>query len=216
MTYANIQHIDWGLYAILDKTCHNDRSVTALVEAVIQGGAGIVQLRDKISCADTFYADAIAARSVTDHFSIPLVINDRVDIAMAADADGVHLGQNDLPFAVARQLIGPDKLLGASVHDVQEFESALSGNPDYFGVGTIYNSQTKRQLRGRNIRVLIDVRAQTDLPIVGIGGITVKNLAPVIEAGADGVAVISDLFNTKSVRERAKEFVEEIKSKKQQ
>ena len=208
------QNINWSLYAILDKEYAKERSLARLAEEAIQGGAGILQLRNKISASDEFYSDALKIREVTQHFKIPLIINDRLDIALAAKADGVHLGQDDLPFPEARKLLGNQMILGASVHDHEEFEIALKGNPDYLGVGTIYPSSSKTELQSTGIKIIEQLRLKTRLPLIAIGGITVENLEPAIRAGADGVAVISDLFTKQDIRGRAKEFVKRVKQVK--
>ncbi|TDI90657.1 MAG: thiamine phosphate synthase [Caldithrix sp.] len=208
------ENIGWSLYAILDKESVKERSLTRLAEEAIAGGAGILQLRNKISASDEFYADALEIKEVTQHFNIPLIINDRLDIALAAKADGVHLGQDDLPFAEARKLLGKQMILGVSVHNFNEFEIALKGKPDYWGVGTIYPSLSKTELQSAGIKIIEQLRPKTTLPLIAIGGITVENLEPVIQAGADGVAVISDLFGRQNVCSRAQEFVKEVKQVK--
>ena len=208
------ENIGWSLYAILDKEYVKERSLTRLAEEAIAGGAGILQLRNKISASDEFYADALEIKEVTQHFNIPLIINDRLDIALAAKADGVHLGQDDLPFAEARKLLGKQMILGVSVHNFNEFEIALKGKPDYWGVGTIYPSLSKTELQSAGIKIIEQLRPKTTLPLIAIGGITVENLEPVIQAGADGVAVISDLFGRQNVCSRAQEFVKEVKQVK--
>lgn len=209
-----VQTIDWSLYAILDKEYGKGRSLTKLAEDAIQGGADVIQLRNKISTSDEFYADALKVKEVTQHFGVPLVINDRLDIALAAEADGVHLGQDDLPFAEARKLIGEQMLLGASVHNLEEFALALESKPDYLGIGTIYPSPSKSGLQSVGVGIIQQIRSKTTLPLIAIGGITVENLEPVIEAGADGVAVISDFCKRQDVRGRAQEFVDKIKRMK--
>jgi len=208
------QNIDWSLYAILDKEYAKERSLTRLAEEAIQGGAGILQLRNKLSASDEFYSDALKIKEVARHFKIPFIINDRVDIALAVKADGAHLGQDDLPFAEARKLLGDQMILGASVHNLEEFEIALKGNPDYLGVGTIYPSFSKTEMKSAGIEIIEQLRPKTTLPLIAIGGLTVENLEPVIRSGADGVAVISDLFTRQDVCGRAKKFVKKVKQVK--
>jgi len=208
------QNINWSLYAILDKEYAKERSLTPLAEEAIQGGAGILQLRNKLSASDEFYADALKIKEVARHFKIPFIINDRVDIALAVKADGAHLGQDDLPFAEARKLLGDQMILGASVHNLEEFEIALKGNPDYLGVGTIYPSFSKTEMKSAGIEIIEQLRPKTTLPLIAIGGLTVENLEPVIQVGADGVAVISDLFSRQNVCSRAQEFVKKVKQVK--
>jgi thiamine-phosphate pyrophosphorylase len=201
---------DWSLYAILDKKAIGARDLKFITEQVIAGGAGVIQLRHKMSSAQEFYTDALQVKEITERFGVPLIINDRVDIALAVKAGGVHLGQDDLPFEYARQLIGDEMLLGASVHNLREFETALAGKPDYLGVGTIFSSQTKTELAAQGMQLIRELRKLTTLPLVAIGGMTVENFAPVIEAGADGVAVIAGLLAADDVCERAKQFVAKV------
>ncbi len=204
--------LDWSLYAILDKKFVGSRNLKSLTEQVITGGAGIIQLRNKLSSSGEFYADALEVKKITTHFGIPLIINDRVDIALAIKAEGVHIGQDDLPFAFARRLIGKEMMLGASVHSLEEYQTALAGQPDYLGVGTIYPSPTKSALKKKGLELIKELRRVTTLPMVGIGGVTVDNAAAVIQAGANGVAVISGLFDTDDVIGRAREFITRIKN----
>lgn len=206
-----LHKINWSLYAILDKKFLGDRPVEAVAEQVIAGGAGVIQLRNKHSHVREFYSDALAAKKITQAHGVPLIINDRVDVAQAVDADGVHLGHHDLPFAVARKLIGETMILGASVHNLQELRIAEQGGADYLGVGTVYPTTTKNHLQAQGPNIVKQIRAHTSLPIVGIGGISVDNLEAVIAAGANGVAVISDLLTATDIKSRAGLFIEKIK-----
>ncbi|MFQ5864911.1 MAG: thiamine phosphate synthase [bacterium] len=215
MTYKlDFHKIDWSLYVVLDKEFIQGRSVTFLAEELIKGGAGVIQLRNKISETQEFYLDAVKVREVTQKHGIPLIINDRLDIAMAVQADGVHLGQNDLPFQVARGLICQDMILGASVHNLNEFYKAVEGGADYLGVGTIYPTNTKEAHQIMGVKIVETLRSKTNLPLVAIGGITLENLDPVIQAGADGVAVISALLKVEDVAARATEFTQKIRNAK--
>ena len=208
------KNIDWSLYAILDKEFLRNRAIGVLAEDVISGGAGIIQVRNKISTPIEFYENVLEVKEVTQHYRIPLIVNDRLDIALAAKADGVHLGQKDLPFSHARKLLGDQRLLGASVHTVAEFDLAMEGQPDYLGVGTIFQSKTKSDLKTSGVQFLKIVRTLTNLPLIAIGGITLENAGKVFESGADGVAVVSSLLDTDDVRKRADDFVKRIKHKK--
>jgi thiamine-phosphate pyrophosphorylase len=208
--------IDWSLYAIIDKAHQGSRSLVDIAEQLIEGGAGVIQLRNKISPSDEFFADAEGVRKVTLETTVPLIINDRVDIALAVHADGVHLGQEDLPVADVRRIVHEGFMIGCSVHDQAEFDSAVSQNPDYFGVGTIYTSSTKSHLQSKGMDVLKTLRSKTGLPLIAIGGIDLTNLAAVIQAGADGVAVISALLKSSDIRKKAREFVEKIRLLREQ
>ncbi|MFQ5824632.1 MAG: thiamine phosphate synthase [bacterium] len=215
MTFElDFHNIDWSLYAILDKEFIKGRSISTLAEDLIKGGAGVIQLRNKISETEEFYLEALKVKEVTQKHGIPLIINDRLDIAMAVKADGVHLGQKDLPLQVARSMIGEKMILGVSVHNLNEFYKAVEGGADYLGVGTIYPTNTKDDLQIMGIKIVETLRSKTNLPLIAIGGITLENLAPIIQAGADGVAVISALLNVENVGSRAKEFVQQIRSVK--
>lgn len=202
--------VDWTLYAIIDKTRQGNRSIVHIAEQLIEGGAGVIQIRNKVSTSDAFFADAEAVRNLTRGTNVRLIINDRVDIALAVQADGVHLGQDDLPADEVRRISPPGFIIGCSVHDQAEFESAVSQTPDYLGVGTIYRSSTKTNLQSRGIEILKSLRGKTSLPLIAIGGIDLDNLQPVIRAGADGVAVISALLTAPDILQKARDFVEKI------
>ncbi|MFQ5640736.1 MAG: thiamine phosphate synthase [bacterium] len=202
--------IDWSLYAILDRSAIRNRPIKQAAEEAIQGGASVIQLRNKAAHSDEFYQDAIEIKKVCQRYGIPLIINDRLDIALAVGAEGVHLGQQDIPHKIARRLLGRDSILGISIHSIEEFERAKTSEPDYFGVGTIFPSQTKAELATKGTGLVAAVRARTNKPLIAIGGLTPENLGPVIRAGADGVAVISSLWTAESIAARAQEFLQNI------
>lgn len=202
--------IDWSLYAILDKTTVGDRDIEHVAQEVLTGGAGVIQLRNKSSDIKAFYEDARLVKRLTDHYGVPLIINDRADVARAVEAAGVHLGQQDLPLPAARQLLGQNKIVGVSVHNDAEFEQAIAYGPTYFGVGTIYPSSTKEVKNITGIEIIERLRARTSSPLIAIGGITVENVRPVILAGADGVAVVSALLNALDVQTQARTFVKGV------
>lgn len=210
-----MQHINWSLYSILDRGFVQESSLTRVAEELIAGGAGVLQLRDKLSSSRQFFANALKVQQVTRKHRIPLIINDRVDIAAAVKADGVHLGQNDLPVRAARAILGQEAIIGVSVHDPQEFAQTEKDCPDYFGAGTIYPTLTKTDYQSTGPAIVKLLRAKTDLPLIAIGGITLENLAAVIENGADGVAVISSLLTAPDVRSRATDFVRAVTRAKQ-
>lgn len=211
MTTFHLEKIDWSLYAILDKETLHGRSVAEAARQVVAGGAGVVQLRDKISTSDVIYRDALAVQQVAQDYGVPFIMNDRVDIAIACHADGVHLGQSDLPARVVRGLLGKRYIIGVSVHSVEEFTAADIEDIDYFGIGTIYFSATKQELVTSGLGVIRNIRPQTTKPLVAIGGITLDNLKPVIQSGADGVAVISALLKAKDLTKQTALFIEKLK-----
>jgi len=202
--------IDWSLYAILDREFVGQRSFAQLAEAAIRGGAGIVQLRDKVSGGRDFYFEALEVREVTRNFGVPFVVNDRVDVALAVDADGVHVGWSDLPPDVTRKLIGEERLLGLSASSEEEVTRALAFAPDYLGIGAMFATATKPEYRVPGPSLIAKVRDRIPCPVVGIGGVTPENAGQVVRAGADGVAVISSLLNSDDVEEQARRLVEAV------
>ena len=181
------------LYAIVDPL-DTGRSPTALAAAYLAGGARLLQLRLKQEPARTLYTTALAIRAVTRAMGALLVVNDRPDVAAAVDADGVHLGQEDVPVAVARAVVGPERWIGVSTHDLDEARAAIADGADYLGVGPIYDTTSKAAaLPARGLALLRAVRALSDRPLVAIGGISADTAPEVLAAGADAVAMIAAL-----------------------
>lgn len=199
---------DWSLYAIIDKEWLRDRSVEEIVEQMIVGGVSIIQYRDKVSESGEIYKEALKLRKMTRTHAIPFIVNDHVDIAMAAGADGVHLGQEDLPLDAVRRIIDKGMILGGSVHDMSEYEKMK--NADYLGVGAMFSTSTKRTAKVSGIDFLKKIREKTKKPIVAIGGITPDNLAPAVHAGADGVAVISGILGAEDIEMAARRYIKAI------
>ncbi len=182
------------LYAITShdlSNCSHEEIVTRL----LAGGARLIQLRDKEAGARDLLDAARACLRLTRAAGATLLINDRVDVALAADADGVHLGQDDVAVEEARQLLGPDKLIGLSTHNLEQFQRALATSADYLAVGPVYQTTTKENPDPVvGLDLVRQARALTSLPLVAIGGITPERAPEVIAAGADCVAVISALY----------------------
>ena len=202
------QELDWSLVAIIDRAWLRNRSIRQVAEQIIRGGAGIIQYRDKISESRAFYAEASVLRDVTTAHRITLIINDRVDIAMAVRADGVHLGQHDLPMDAARALVGENTILGGSVHHTGEL--ATMEDADYLGVGAVYWTKSKAKAKVGGLELIKTIRSMTQKPMVGIGGITPENCGAVIAAGADGVAVISAIMDAEHITSTVQRFIEKI------
>jgi thiamine-phosphate diphosphorylase len=188
------------LYAILDTSFSKDRSPTAILGQLLKGGAKIVQLRAKELPSGEFFALAKEARQLTRDTGALFIVNDRADIALACGADGVHLGQDDLPLAAARKILGKDKTIGISTHDLAQAREAETNGADYIGFGPIFGSTTKDTgYTARGLEMLRKIRAAVKIPIVAIGGINEKNVAEVWNAGADSAAIISDLMGAEDV-----------------
>jgi len=191
----------WRLYVITDERVSRGRSHLEVAEAAIRGGADVIQLRDKTLESGELYRIAVALRRITRAANVPLIVNDRLDIALAADADGLHVGQDDLPAAVARKLMGPGKLLGVSTETPAEAIQAEKDGADYVGVGPIFEARGTKSDAGapKGPGMIAPIRGACGLPIVAIGGIKAGNARSVREAGADAVAVISDIVGADDI-----------------
>jgi thiamine-phosphate pyrophosphorylase len=185
--------LDLSVYVLLDRDFTAGRSLVVVAEAAIRGGATVLQLRDKSSDIHRFSADAMAIVAIARAAGVPLIINDRVDLALAVDADGVHVGEDDLPVEATRRLVGPDRFVGASAGSVEAARAAIAAGADHLGVGPVYEARGTKTDAGPPVGLTLirAIAAFSPLPIVGIGGITAENAGAVIAAGAAGVAVIS-------------------------
>jgi thiamine-phosphate pyrophosphorylase len=200
-----------GLYIILDPSVSPDRPLLDVLTASAEAGAKIVQYRNKTASMNAAYAEALLLRKVAQELGVLFIINDRCDLALAVDADGVHLGQGDLPLNLARKIMGPDKLIGISTHNREQVMAATAGEPDYLGFGPIFTPGSKLDhdpvvgLQG-----LRTIRPLTALPTFAIGGITADRTEDVIRAGADGVAVISAVLKAPDIAQAVNGFVARI------
>lgn len=183
--------IDYTLYLCTDRALMSTSTLEEAVEAAIRGGCTLIQLREKNCSSGEFYDTAVRIKAITDANRIPLIINDRVDIALAVDAAGVHIGQSDLPAARVRELLGPDKILGVSTARTEEAIRAAADGADYLGVGAMYATGTKTDARAVTMEQLEEIRAAVSIPIVVIGGIGPQNAADFKNRGIDGLAVVS-------------------------
>jgi thiamine-phosphate pyrophosphorylase len=189
-----------ALYAILDPEQTGSRAPDRVLEDLLSGGARWLQLRVKALSSADFFALARRVRARTRESGCTLIVNDRVDIALACDADGVHLGQDDLPLAVGRNLVGKNKIVGVSTHDLDQARQAEAGGADYVGFGPMFATSTKDTgYAARGIDGLREIRAAIKLPIVAIGGITEANVEQVWRAGADSAAIISDILRADDI-----------------
>jgi thiamine-phosphate pyrophosphorylase len=196
----------WRLYLVTDERVSRGRSHLEVAEAAIGGGADVIQLRDKTASSGVLYQVALALRKVTRDAKVPLIINDRLDIALAVDADGVHVGQDDLPASVVRKLLGPGKILGVSTETPEEALQAEKDGADYLGVGPIFEARGTKTDAGepKGPGMIAPIRGRCRLPIVAIGGIKAGNARSVRDAGADAVAVISDIVGAEDIEEAAR------------
>jgi len=183
--------VDYSVYLVTDRPLLGSRSLVEVVRAAVKGGVTLVQLREKDMPGGEFLTIARELLAVTRPASVPLIINDRVDVALAADADGVHVGQEDIPAAIVRGMIGPHKILGVTAHDGEELARAAADGADYVGTNAIFGTPTKADIRPPiGISGLTERYADAPVPVVAIGGVDHSNAAALIEAGAEGVAVV--------------------------
>jgi thiamine-phosphate pyrophosphorylase len=195
------------LYTILDPDQTKGRPSAAVLQQLLDGGAKILQLRVKSMLPREFLELARLARAQTGAAGCQLIINDRVDIALACAADGVHLGQDDLPLAVGRKLMG-QKIVGISTHDVEQARAAERNGADYIGFGPMFGTTTKSTgYSARGMEMLKQIRAAVKIPIVAIGGINEQNVQQVWQAGADAAAIISDILGSEDVATKTRRIV---------
>ena len=196
------------LYAVTDRAWAADEdALMDQVAAAIDGGAGIVQLREKHLDHDAFLKEAKRFVALCREKGAVSIINDDVDIALAADADGVHVGQEDLAAGRAREVLGPDKIVGVSAHNVDEALAAQAAGADYLGVGAAFSTGTKTDAKPITRETIRAVTAAVDIPAVAIGGITRENLPQLSGCGLAGVAVVSALFAQPDVKAAARELL---------
>jgi thiamine-phosphate pyrophosphorylase len=178
------------------------------VERLAAGGATLIQLREKTASPREFYEAALEAMKIARRLKVQIIINDRVDIAIAVDADGVHVGQHDLPSHHARLLLGESRIVGFSTHSVKQAVEADRAPVDYIAIGPVFATSTKENPDAVvGLEAVREIRRQTSKPLVAIGGITLALGPSVLETGADSIAVISDLFSTGDISERTREFI---------
>ncbi|MBZ4662697.1 MAG: thiamin-phosphate pyrophosphorylase [Caloramator sp.] len=197
-----MKKVDYSLHLVTDRKIIGDRDWLSCIEDAIKGGVTIVQLREKEASSLEFYNIAIQMKKITSKYSIPLIINDRVDIALAVDADGVHIGQEDIPAKKVRQLIGENKILGVSVSNIEEANRAFEDGADYLGVGAIFPTDTKKDAVNVNIETLKKIRNNLNCKVVAIGGINENNVYK-LKGLCDGVAVISAILGKEDVKDAA-------------
>lgn len=196
--------MDFTLYLVTDRRWLGERTLWDCVEAAILGGVTLVQLREKEISSHGYLELAQRVKGVTDRHGIPLIINDRIDIAQAAGADGVHLGPEDLPVPVARRLLGDRKIIGASAASLEEALLFQAQGADYLGVGALFPTATKLGTEKVGLDDLGKIKSAVRIPVVAIGGISTKNAGAVMETGVDGVAVVSAVMDQSDIREAAR------------
>lgn len=197
-----------GLYIILDPSVCPTRPLVKVLTAAAEAGASLFQYRNKTASMKDAYVEALSLRQAAARAGVLFIINDRCDLALALNADGVHLGQGDLPLDLARKVMGPDKLIGISTHNPDQVREATAGKPDYLGFGPIFKPGSKQDHDPVvGVEGLCAMRSLTALPVFAIGGIQIDQAGEVMRAGANGVAVISAVLKAPDIRLAVKAFL---------
>ena len=196
--------MDYSLYVCTDRDI---MTTDTLEELAIKGGATIIQLREKDCTSREFYELALSIKDITDAYEVPLIINDRLDIALAVHADGVHLGQSDIPVQVARNVMGPNCIVGATANTLEKAKEAWQSGADYLGVGDVFGSATKNDTKPVELKELKKICDTVKIPVVAIGGISKKNIHLLKDTGVAGVAVISAVLGQTDITAAAEELI---------
>jgi thiamine-phosphate pyrophosphorylase len=205
----------WDVYLVTDRVLSMGRSTRSVVEAAVRGGVSAVQLREKECETRQFYEECLMIRDFLKSSRVPLIINDRIDIALAVDADGVHVGQQDMPVRVARKLLGPGKIIGLSVTRPEEINEEAEAYADYLAISPVFFTTTKEDIATPwGLEGIKRARSMTDHPLVAIGSIKHDNARDVILAGAQSVAVVSGIVSAPDPEAATRDLVKEVRAAK--
>ncbi|WP_342604651.1 thiamine phosphate synthase [Peribacillus sp. FSL E2-0159] len=202
--------IDLSLYLVTEESIALEK-LTKIIAESVSGGVSIVQLREKNNSSLSFYKKASALKQLLNELSIPLIINDRVDIALAVAADGIHIGQDDLPLPVVKQMVPEDMIVGVSVSTLEEALEAERNGADYIGVGSVFPTKTKKDATLMAIGDLEEICRSLSIPAVAIGGITADNISALSNCGLSGTAVVSAIMNADSPKTASESLLKIIK-----
>ncbi len=199
------------VYVVTDSNLAVSGPLTEIVDESLRGGAAVIQLREKNLPTGAFLQKACLLKKIIKMYQDKLfIINDRLDIALAVGADGVHLGQDDMPVNIAREILGPAAVIGLSVSSAAEARQGQADGADYLGVSAVFSTPTKKDAAAVGLGGLQEIRAAATIPLVGIGGINRSNAAAVIEAGADGIAVVSEIMQAENPRQAAADLLKTV------
>ncbi len=200
--------IDYSIYLVTDRDLMSTETLEEAVEQAILGGCTLVQLREKDCSSLDFYNTAVRVKEITDKHDVPLIINDRLDIALAVDAAGVHVGQSDMPAVIVRKIIGEDKIIGVSTGSLEQALKAQEDGADYIGVGAMYATGTKKDANPTSMEELKKIRENVSIPIVVIGGINKDRVKDFQGFGIDGLAIVSAIIAQNDIAEATRELKE--------
>lgn len=201
-----MKNIDLSLYLVTDNSDDVEKFLKTIEEA-IKGGVTVVQIREKTADTLDFYNLALKVKEITTKHNVPLIINDRVDIALAIDADGVHVGQSDMPGDVTRKLIGEDKILGISAATIDEAKKAQKDGADYIGTGAVFPTSTKDDAESVTKDELTEIVKSIDIPVVAIGGINLENASQLTDTGIAGLSVVSTIMSSDNPKKSSQELL---------
>lgn len=201
---------DLKLYLVTDSEILKDRDFYKCIEDAIKSGVTMVQLREKNADGKEFLEKAIKLRKLTNKYNTTFVINDRIDIAILVDADGVHIGQSDIDAVSARKLLGDNKIIGVSARNLQEAKIAKENGADYLGIGAMFSTSTKSDAKLVSFDTLEEITNEVDLPFVLIGGITLDNVERLKKFNPDGYALVSAILDADNISKRVREWYERI------
>lgn len=211
MTRKEFKPEDLRLYLVTDRPLALGRDIDWVVEEAVKGGVTMVQLREKDIDTRDFIALGLKIKEKLAPLGIPFVINDRVDVALAVGADGVHIGQSDMPYEMARKLLGPDAIIGLSVENMEDIEAANQLDVDYVGISPVYLTPTKTDTAAAfGLDGVSRAAALSKHPTVGIGGMNLRTAADVMKAGADGIAVVSAIMSADSPAQASEALLREV------
>lgn len=203
---------DLNLYLVTNPL-EDEKEFLKTIEDAIKGGVTIVQLREKTGDTGDIYKIAVKVKKITDKYDIPLIINDRIDIMLAVDCAGIHIGQSDMPCNIARKMVGPDKIIGVSTSTAEESKKAQMDGADYLGCGAVYPTETKRDATHVTKETLKEISENVDIPVVAIGGIKLDNAENLANTGIKGLCFVSEIMNAdnpESVSAKLSEIAEKI------
>ena len=201
-----MNEIDLSLYLVTDKSDDVEKFLNTIEEG-IKGGVSVVQIREKTAETLDFYNLALKVKEITEKYGIPLIINDRVDVALAIDADGVHVGQSDMPCDITRKLIGDNKILGVSAATIEEAKKAEKDGADYIGTGAVFPTATKDDAPSITKQDLKNVVESINIPVVAIGGITLENAHELTDTGIAGLSVVSAIMSSENPKKSSEELL---------
>lgn len=199
------------LYLVTDRSWLNGESLESVVEAAIEGGVNVVQLREKNASRENFVKTAKSIGTITKNYRVPLIINDSIEVAIAAGADGVHLGISDTDVFTARRLVGNDFIIGASARTVETAIAAERGGADYLGVGAVFGTSTKADAKTINVDIFKSIVNAVRIPVIAIGGVNAENINQLKNSGAGGIAVVSAILAENNKKEAAATLAKLIK-----